>query len=238
MTICLKTSSAGSASEGFSDIHAETARMSGITNRVLRPVPDAEARKPIRGRHNLRYAIEKPWVETRGFSIAGGWDWSDVEVQVVFYGGFEFLLLDADVALGYGGAAVLQELLDQGHVIAVGLVDLRGEEFPETVGADALVAEEVADMLQMLLNLALREREKWLVLPDAVVLAVDPDPLIQREGDGKFPLLPSFLLRDGQEERLPSFTIPLKQIIRRWRIPNSSISVRKNSLTHSTKCIP
>ena len=73
MTICLKTSSAGSASEGFSDIHAETARMSGITNRVLRPVPDAEARRPIRGRHNLRYAIEKPWVETRGFFLAGGW---------------------------------------------------------------------------------------------------------------------------------------------------------------------
>ena len=85
MTICLKTSSAGSASEGFSAIHAETARMSGMTNRVLRPVPDAEARKPIRGRHNLRYAIEKPWVETRGFFLAGGWDWSDVEVQVVFY---------------------------------------------------------------------------------------------------------------------------------------------------------
>ena len=53
MTICLKTSSAGSASEGFSDIHAETARMSGITNRVLRPVPDAEAQKPIRGRLNM-----------------------------------------------------------------------------------------------------------------------------------------------------------------------------------------
>ena len=72
MTICLKTSSAGSASAGFSDIHAETARMSGITNRVLRPVPDAEARIPIRGRHNLRYAIEKPWVETRGFSLTSG----------------------------------------------------------------------------------------------------------------------------------------------------------------------
>ena len=53
-------------------MHAETARMSGITNRVLRPVPDAEARKPIRGRHNLRYAIEKPWVETRGFILACG----------------------------------------------------------------------------------------------------------------------------------------------------------------------
>ena len=69
MTICLKTSSAGSASEGFSDMHAETARMSGITNRVLQPVPDAEARKPIRGRHNLRYAIEKPWVEPGAFLL-------------------------------------------------------------------------------------------------------------------------------------------------------------------------
>ena len=28
-------------------------RMSGITNRVLRPVPDAEARRPIRGRLNM-----------------------------------------------------------------------------------------------------------------------------------------------------------------------------------------
>ena len=73
MTIFLKTSSAGSASVGFSDIHATTARMSGITSRVLRPVPAAEARIPIRGRHNLRYAREKPWVETRGFSLAGGW---------------------------------------------------------------------------------------------------------------------------------------------------------------------
>ena len=46
--------------------------MSGITNRVLRPVPDAEARKPIRGRHNFRYAIEKPWVEPGAFFVAGG----------------------------------------------------------------------------------------------------------------------------------------------------------------------
>ena len=77
MTICLKTSSAGSASAGFSDMHAETARMSGITNRVLRPVPDAEARRPIRGRHNMKTA-KKPWVSAQGFSVAGGGDWSDV----------------------------------------------------------------------------------------------------------------------------------------------------------------
>jgi len=123
---------------------------------------------------------------------------SDVEVEVVFYGSFEFLLLDPDVALGDGGAAMLQELLDQGHVIAVGLVDLGCEKFPEAVGADALEAEEIADKFQMLLNLPLGEWEKRLVLPDAVILAVDPDPLIQREGYCKFPLLPGFLLRDGQ----------------------------------------
>ena len=117
---------------------------------------------------------------------------------MVFYRGLKLLLLDTDISLGDGGAAVLQELLDQGHIIAVGLVNLGCEEFPKTVGADPLEAEEIADKFQMLLNLPLREREKRLVLPDAVVLAVDPDPLIQREGYGKLPLLAGFLLRDGQ----------------------------------------
>lgn len=103
---------------------------------------------------------------------------------MILYRGFEFLLLDPDIALCHGGAAVLQELLHQGDVIAVGFVDLGGEELPKAVGADALEAEEVADQLQVLLNLALGEREKRLVLPDAVVLAVDPDPLIQGEWNG------------------------------------------------------
>ena len=74
--------------------------------------------------------------------------------------GFEFLLLDPDVTLGYRYAAVLQELLDQGHVVAVCLVDLGGKEFPEAVGADALVPEEIAGEFQVLLNLPLREWEK------------------------------------------------------------------------------
>ena len=51
---------------------------------------------------------------------------------MVFYRGLKLLLLDPDVTLGHRGAAVLQELLDQGHVIAVGLVDLGGEELPKT----------------------------------------------------------------------------------------------------------
>ena len=78
--------------------------------------------------------------------------------------GFEFLLLDPDVTLGDGGAAVLQELLHQGHIIAIGLVDLGCEEFPEAVGADALVPEEIADKFQMLLNLTLREKRQDLMV--------------------------------------------------------------------------
>ena len=72
---------------------------------------------------------------------------SDVQIKMVFYRGFELLLLDPDVTLGDGGAAVLQELLHQGHIIAIGLVDLGCEEFPEAVGADPLEAEEIADKL-------------------------------------------------------------------------------------------
>ena len=112
--------------------------------------------------------------------------------------GFELFLLDADVALGDRGAAVLQELLDQGDVIAVGLIDLGGEEFPETVGADPGEAKEITDVLQMLLHLALGEREERRVLRDAVILAVDPDPLVQGEGYGELPLLSGFLLGDGE----------------------------------------
>ena len=104
---------------------------------------------------------------------------------MILYRGFEFLLLDPDVTLSDCRAAVLQELLYQRHVIAVCHVDLRGEEFPEAVGADALVSEEIADKFQMLLDLPLREWEKRLVLPDAVVLAIDPDPLVQGERDGE-----------------------------------------------------
>ena len=48
------------------------------------------------------------------------------------------LRLNADVTLGDGGGAVLQESLDKGDVIAVGLVDFRSIPLAETVSADAL----------------------------------------------------------------------------------------------------
>ena len=123
---------------------------------------------------------------------------SDVQKQMILYRGFELLLLDPDISLSDSRAAVLQELLDQGHVVAVCLVDLGGKEFPEAVGTDTLVPEEITDKFQMLLDLPLREREKRLILPDAVVLAIDPDPLVQGERNGEFPLLAGFLLGDGE----------------------------------------
>ena len=46
----------------------------------------------------------------------------------------------ADIPLRGGGAAVLQQSLNQDNVIAVGLVDLCGVPFAEAVGADTLEA--------------------------------------------------------------------------------------------------
>ena len=63
----------------------------------------------------------QPWVNTRGCTAVWCRIRSDlyVQIKVVLNRGFEFLLLDTDVALGDCSAAVLQELLDQGHVTAV-----------------------------------------------------------------------------------------------------------------------
>ena len=91
----------------------------------------------------------QPWVNTRGCTAVCWRIRSDLYVQIkmILYRGFEFLLLDPDVTLGDGGAAVLQELLHQGHIIAVGLVNFGCEKFPKAVGADPLEAEEIADKL-------------------------------------------------------------------------------------------
>ena len=65
---------------------------------------------------------------------------------------FDSLWFNADVTLCGGGTAVLQESLDKGDVVAVGLVDLGCVPFAKTVGADALVTQIVADDSQLFLN--------------------------------------------------------------------------------------
>ena len=102
----------------------------------------------------------QPWVSTRGCTAVWCRIRSElyVQIEMILYRGFELLLMDPDVTLGYRYTAVLQELLDQGHVVAACLVDLGGEEFPEAVGADSLVPEEITGESQVLLNLPLREK--------------------------------------------------------------------------------
>ena len=65
---------------------------------------------------------------------------------------FDPLWLDANIPLSGGSAAVLQQSLNQDDVVTVGLVDLGSVPLAETVGADALVAQVVADDVQLFLD--------------------------------------------------------------------------------------
>jgi len=67
-------------------------------------------------------------------------------------GCFNPLWLNADVTLGDGGGGVLQEPLDKGDVVAVGLVDFRSIPFAETVCADTLESQIVTDDGKLLLH--------------------------------------------------------------------------------------
>ena len=112
-------------------------------------------------------------------------------------------LLDADVPLGYGSAAVLEELLHQSDVVMTVFINLRGIILAETVGADIPVAQVVADSLEVPLNRPLGHREYPPVFRDAVVQAVAPDELIECQRNRKHPGLSGLLLGDGQTVALP-----------------------------------
>ena len=112
-------------------------------------------------------------------------------------------LLDADVPLGYGSAAVLEELLHQSDVVMTVFINLRGIILAETVGADPRIPQIVTHRFQMPLDRSLRHWENPLLLRDAVVQAVAPDELIEGQRNGEHPGLPGFLLRDSQAVALP-----------------------------------
>ena len=77
---------------------------------------------------------------------------------MILNGLFNPLWLNADVTLCGGGTAVLQKPLNKGDVIDIGLVDLCRIPFAETVGADALVTQIVADDPQLFLNCSFCDR--------------------------------------------------------------------------------
>lgn len=111
---------------------------------------------------------------------------------------FHFPTRDADVSLCHGDGAVLQQLLHQGDIVIVILVDLGCEEFPERMGADILIAQIVRHLLQMFLDGARRDREHKIILADVVFEAVDLHKLIDHERHRERPLLLGLCLHDIQ----------------------------------------
>jgi len=117
---------------------------------------------------------------------------------MLLYGIFYALRFDANVPLCGGGAAMLQQSLNQDNIIAIGLVDLCGIPFSEAVGADILIAQIIADDPKLLLDRALRDWKDDVRSSDTVAQAVVLDVLVEHQRDGENPALAGFLLHDLQ----------------------------------------
>lgn len=123
---------------------------------------------------------------------------SYIQTQVVFNRRFNFPLLDADIPLCYGCAAVLQKVLHQRNIIAVVSVNLSSIVFAKTVRADAVDTQVVADDPQLLLYCPFRDGKKGISGGYTVVQTVTADVLIQSERNSKDTGFPGFLFDDGQ----------------------------------------
>ena len=118
---------------------------------------------------------------------------------------FNPLRLNADVTLGDGGGAVLQESLDKSNVVAVSLVDFRSIPFAETVCADALKTQVGTNDGKLLLNGAFCDRENQVLFTDAVPQTVVLDVLCNDQRDSKHTAFPRLLFYDLKAEAV---TIP------------------------------
>ena len=124
------------------------------------------------------------------------------QICMVLYCLFDSLWLDANITLCGGGTAVLQEPLDKGDVIAIGLVDLRCVPFAKTVGADALVTQIVADDPQLFLNCSFCNWENGFCFGDAVSQTVILNVLLNDKGNCKDSSFACLLLHHFQSEAI------------------------------------
>lgn len=134
--------------------------------------------------------------------------------------------LDADVPLGDGGAAVLEELLHQGDIVIAVLIDFGGIVLPEAVGANVPIAQVVADRFQMPLDGSLCHWENSLLLRNAMVQAVAPDELIEGQRDREHPGLSGLLLCDGQAVALPVLDDVRKPELQNIRDPQPQVCLQ------------
>ena len=117
---------------------------------------------------------------------------------MVLNGLFNALWFNANVPLGRCSAAVLQQSLNQDDVVTVGLVDLGSVPLAETVGADAVIAQVVADNVQLRLNHPLCNGKDGLCPSDAIAQAVVLDVLVENQWHCEDSALAGFLLHDLQ----------------------------------------
>ena len=106
------------------------------------------------------------------------------------------LRLNANVMLCCGGAAVLQEALNQCNVITIGFVNLSGIPFAEAVRTDTLITQVVTDDSKLLLNGSCRDGKDQVIASNTIAQAVIFNVLCYDQRNGKHPPLPSFLLND------------------------------------------
>lgn len=117
---------------------------------------------------------------------------------MILNGSLNTLWFNTDIALCGGGAAMLQEPLNKGNVIATVLVDLCGIPFAEAVGTDTLIAQVIADNVQLLLDRALSNGKDDVRSSDTVAQAVIFNVLVKHQRDSEDPALASLLLHDLQ----------------------------------------
>ena len=100
---------------------------------------------------------------------------------------------------------MLQEPLDESNVVPAGFVNLCGVPLAETVGADALKAQVVADDGELLLNCAFSDGENQIFSADTIPQTVILHILSDDQRDGEDTVFSCFLLYDFKAEAV---TIP------------------------------
>ena len=108
------------------------------------------------------------------------------------------LWLYAYIPLRDRRAAVLQEPLHKGNVIAVVSVNLCCVPFPETMRADALIAKVITDKGKLFLYGSCGQGKHQFIAPYSVAQTEIFNILIDYKGNSENTLFPCFLFCDGK----------------------------------------
>ena len=97
--------------------------------------------------------------------------------------------------------------MNQGDVVAIGLVNLRGIPLAETVSADARKPQIITHDFQLLLDGSLADWKEQVPTADAIPQAIVFDVLLDDKRNCEDPLFPCLLLHDLQAVILLSLCV-------------------------------